>query len=82
MIILEEDRKILKYNQDKNSFKAPFIISANTELLLEKNYACDKNPAESFKTKTNRRCVAIHYSQTAHLIAAKKNTIFTEELTA
>lgn len=37
MIILEEDKKILKYNQDKNSFKAPFIISANTELLLEKN---------------------------------------------
>ena len=77
MIILEEDKKILKYNQDKNSFKAPFIISANTELLLEKN---QRNLSK--QKQTNRRCVAIHYSQTAHLIAAKKNTIFTEELTA
>ena len=35
--IPEESKNILKYNQDKNSLKTPFVIYVDTELLLQKH---------------------------------------------
>ena len=57
MVMLEKDENILKYNQGKNSLKAPFIISAYKELLLEKVYACENNSEKSFKTKISKQTV-------------------------
>ena len=36
----DEDNKILKYNQGENSLKAPFMIYADLECLLEKMHSC------------------------------------------
>ena len=35
--MLEEDNKILKYNHGEKSMRAPFVIYADLECLLEKN---------------------------------------------
>ena len=34
--MLEEDNKILKYNHGEKSMRAPFVIYADLECLLEK----------------------------------------------
>ena len=36
MVMLEEDKNVLKYNQDQKYFKTPFINYADTESLLVK----------------------------------------------
>ena len=33
-----EEKKIIKYNQGEKSIKSPFIVYADLECLLEKNY--------------------------------------------
>ena len=40
----EEDNKILKYNQEEKSMKAPFIVYADLESLIEKMKTCHNNP--------------------------------------
>ena len=52
--MLEEDNKILKYNQGENSMKVPFIIYADLESLLEKMNTCHNNPEKSSTTKINK----------------------------
>ena len=47
-----EDNKILKYNHGEKSMKAPFIIYADLECLLEKMSTCHNNP-EKLTTKIN-----------------------------
>ena len=47
----KEDNKILKYNQGE---KAPFIIYADLECLLEKINTCHNNPEKSSTTKINK----------------------------
>ena len=49
-----EDNKILKYNHGEKSIKAPFIIYADLECLLEKISACYNNPEKSSTTKINK----------------------------
>ena len=49
-----EDNKILKYNHGENSMKAPFIIYADLESLLEKINTCYDNPEKSSTTKINK----------------------------
>ena len=46
-----EDTKILKFNQYKKSDKAPYIIYAGLECLIEKIDRCKNNPQNSFTTK-------------------------------
>ena len=46
-----EDSKILELNHYQNSDKAPFIIYADHECLIEKIDACKKNPESSSTTK-------------------------------
>ena len=49
-----EDNKILKYNHGEKSMKAPFIIYADLECLLEKMNTCHNNPKKSSITKINK----------------------------
>ena len=48
-----EDTKILEFNQYQKSDKAPFIIYADLECLIEKIDGCKNNPHKSFKTKVD-----------------------------
>ena len=56
MIMPEEDN-ILKCNQDKKSLNTPFVIYGDTESLLEKIHACDKNPGKSSTIKISNHIV-------------------------
>ena len=46
-----EDTKILEFNQYQKSDKAPLVIYANLECLMEKVDSCENNPEKSFTTK-------------------------------
>ena len=50
----EEDNKILKYNHVEKSMRAPFVINADLECLLEKIYSCHNDPTKSLTTKVNK----------------------------
>ena len=43
-----KDTKILEFNQYQQSDKAPFIIYADFECLIEKIDGCKNNPEHSF----------------------------------
>ena len=51
VVILSEDTKILEFNQYQKSDKAPFIIYADLECLIEKIDGCKNNPENSFTIK-------------------------------
>ena len=46
-----EDNKILKYNHGEKSLKAPFMIYADLECLLEKMHSCQNNLEKSYTEK-------------------------------
>ena len=48
-----EDTKILEFNQYQKSDKAPFIIYADLECVLEKIDGCKNNPENSYITKVS-----------------------------
>ena len=48
-----EDTKILEFNQYQKSDKAPFIIYADLECIIEKIDGCKNNPENSSTTKVN-----------------------------
>ena len=48
-----EDNKILKYNHGEKSMKAPAVIYAGLECLLEKMNSCQNNPKKSYTEKKN-----------------------------
>ena len=48
-----ENNEILKYNRGEKSMKAPFIIHADLECLLEKMHSCQNNPEKSYTEKKN-----------------------------
>ena len=43
VIISSKDTKILEFNQHQKSDKAPFIIYANLECIIEKTDGCKNN---------------------------------------
>ena len=49
-----KDNNILKYIHGENFMKAPFIIYADMESLLEKISTCRNNPNESSTIKINK----------------------------
>ena len=49
----DEGNKILKYNYGEKSLKAPFMIYADLEFLLEKMHACQNSPEKSYTGKNN-----------------------------
>ena len=65
--IIPEEDNILKYNQDKKSLKALFVIYVATELLLEKLRSCDNSLEEFYNI---------------HAIIVRVTTNFTAVLTS
>ena len=51
VIMPSEDNKILKFNQYQKTGKAPFIIYADLECIIEKIDGCKSNPENSSTTK-------------------------------
>ena len=49
----EEGNKVLKYNHGEKSIKAPLIIYADLECLLEKISTCHNNLEQSYTEKKN-----------------------------
>ena len=49
--IPNEDSKILKYNHEENSLKAPSIIYSDLKCLFEKIHLCQNNPEKLSTTK-------------------------------
>ena len=55
IVMPDKDNNILKYNHGEKSMKAPFIIYADMESLLEKKKSiCHNNPNKLSKTKINK----------------------------
>ena len=48
-----EDTKMLEFNQYKKSDKAPFVIYAHVECIIEKIIGCKNNPENSSKAKVS-----------------------------
>ena len=48
-----EETKILEFNQNQKSDKAPFIIYADLEFLIEKIDGCKNNPENLSTTKVS-----------------------------
>ena len=53
VIMPSEDTKILEFNQYQKSDKAPFIIYADRECIIEKIDGCKHNPENSSATKVS-----------------------------
>ena len=53
IVMSSEDTKILELNQYQISDKAPLIIYADLECLIEKIDGCKNNPQNSFTTKVS-----------------------------
>ena len=53
VIMPSEDTKILEFNQYQKSDKAPFIIYADLECIIEKIDGCKNNPENSSTTKVS-----------------------------
>ena len=51
VIMLSEDTKILEFNQYQKSERAPFIIYADLECIIEKTDVCKNNPENSSTAK-------------------------------
>ena len=51
-----EDTKILKFNQYQKSDKAPFIIYADLECIIEKFDECKNNHENSSTSKVSEHC--------------------------
>ena len=70
----DEFNKILE-----KSLKAPAIIYADLESLLEKMYSCQNNPEKSYtEKKLNIRLLVIQYLQVVCLTQQKTNLIVTK----
>ena len=53
--MLPEETKIVEFNQYQRSDKAPFIIYADLEFIIEKIDGCKYNPETSSTTKVSKR---------------------------
>ena len=49
-----EDTKISEFNQNQKSDKAPFIVYADLECIIEKIDGCENNPENSSTTKVSK----------------------------
>ena len=81
--MLNEDNKIIKYNQGEKSLRPPFIIFADLECLLEKISTCYNNFEKSSTTKIiNIHHLVIRCLHIVHLIKQKINLIIIEVIIA
>ena len=51
--MLFEDTKILEFNQNQKSDKAPFLIYADLECIIEKINGCKNKPEHSSITRVS-----------------------------
>ena len=58
VIMPSEDTKILEFNQYQKSDKAPFIIYADLECIIEKTDGYKNNPENSFTTKVSEHILS------------------------
>ena len=54
-----EETEILEFNQYQKSNKAPFIIYADLECIIEKIDGCKNNPENSSTTKVSKHSMSI-----------------------
>ena len=59
-----EDTKILKFNQYQKHDKAPFIIYADLECIIEKIDRCENNHENSSTTKVSEYIPSVFSSST------------------
>ena len=71
--IPNEHKKILKYNLGEKPLKAPAIIYANLECLLEKMHSCRNNLEKNSEKKLSTRLPVTHCLQIVHLMQQKTN---------
>ena len=57
--MLDAHKKIPKFKNEQNRLRIQFIVCADTESLLEKNYKCDNNLEEFSTTKINKHTLSI-----------------------
>ena len=64
-----KENKILRYNHREKSLKAPFMIYADLERLLEKMHSCQNNLEKSYtEKKLSTLLPTIYYLQIVHLM--------------
>ena len=68
-----EDTKILQFNQYLKSNKAPFIIYADLECLIEKIDGCKNNPKNSSATKVDEHIPSSFSISTIWLFESTEN---------
>ena len=73
IIIPFEDTKILEFNQYKQSDKAPFIIYADIECIIEKIDGCKNNPENSSTTKVSEHIPSGFSMSTISLLRSIEN---------
>ena len=73
VIMPSEDTKILEFNQYQKSDKAPFIIYADLECLIEKTDGCKSNPENSSTTKVSEHITSGFSMSTISSFRGKEN---------
>ena len=53
-----EDNKMLEYKHGEKSLKAPFVVPADLESLLEKIHSCQNNPEKSYTEKKTKHTLS------------------------
>ena len=71
----DEDNKILKYNHEEKSLKAPFMIYADLECLLEKMHSCQNNFEKSYTEKKTKHTPSGYSLFTSRLFDPTKNKL-------
>ena len=56
--MISEDNKILEFNQYQKSDKAPFIIYADLECIIEKIDGCKNNPENPSTTNVSEHILS------------------------
>ena len=71
--------KLLEFNQYQKSEKAPFIIYADLECIIEKTDGCKNNPENSSTTKVSEHIPSgFQFLLNRHLIAKKISIMYVE----
>ena len=68
-----DDTRILEFNQYQNSDKAPFIIYADLECIIEKIEGCKNNPKNPTTTKVSEHIPSSFSMSTISLFRSIEN---------
>ena len=69
-----ENTNTLKFNQSQKSDKAPLIIYADLEHIIEKNDGCKNNPKNSSATKVSKHIPSSFSMSTTSSFRSLENT--------